>query len=237
MALQRVPFGIAELDRLISGGVIKNSINLVAGSAGAGKSIFALQFLVNGIKKYGEPGVYITFEEKKKKTGRKGNKKGRADDEQSLRVEEAQQEKGHRDIRPGASEQKTDNRRTGGPLLVKLDRDRQNPVTAGAHDHPERGGQKDRSFFRPREGLRDDLGRDVAVNHPGEEKSEEECPPDQLQIHRKRFLKRFQERENKPREVEEEGGRGDPEKFVGIPPACRCVARRLAHFAYFSLLT
>ena len=68
MALQRVPFGIAELDRLISGGVIKNSINLVAGSAGAGKSIFALQFLVNGIKKYGEPGVYITFEEKKKKT-------------------------------------------------------------------------------------------------------------------------------------------------------------------------
>lgn len=68
MALQRVPFGIPELDKLIGGGVLKNSINLVAGGAGAGKSIFALQFLVNGITKYNEPGVYITFEEKKKKT-------------------------------------------------------------------------------------------------------------------------------------------------------------------------
>ena len=68
MAAKRIPVGIAKLDPLIRGGVIKNSINLVAGGAGTGKTIFALQFLINGITKYDEPGIYITFEEKKKKT-------------------------------------------------------------------------------------------------------------------------------------------------------------------------
>ena len=51
---------------MVSGGFKKNSINLVAGGAGTGKSIFATHFIIEGIKK-NEPGVYITFEEKKKK--------------------------------------------------------------------------------------------------------------------------------------------------------------------------
>src|SRR3989344_4008084 len=67
MTAKRIPVGIAKLDPLIRGGVIKNSINLVACGAGTGKTIFALQFLINGITKYDEPGIYITFEEKKKK--------------------------------------------------------------------------------------------------------------------------------------------------------------------------
>ncbi len=36
---------------------------LVAGSAGSGKTTLALQYLVNGIVKFGEPGVYVTFEQ------------------------------------------------------------------------------------------------------------------------------------------------------------------------------
>lgn len=36
---------------------------LLAGSAGSGKTTLALQYLVNGINKYGEPGVYVTFEQ------------------------------------------------------------------------------------------------------------------------------------------------------------------------------
>jgi len=64
--IKRISTGIPNLDKLIEGGFKKNSINLVAGDPGSGKSIFAMQFLIEGIKK-GEPGVFITFEEKKKK--------------------------------------------------------------------------------------------------------------------------------------------------------------------------
>ncbi len=64
---ERVPTGIPNFDKLIEGGFQKESINLVAGGAGSGKTIFAVQFLMNGIEKYNEPGMYITFEERKNK--------------------------------------------------------------------------------------------------------------------------------------------------------------------------
>ncbi len=67
MKLMRVPTGIPEFDSLIGGGLKKNSINLVAGGAGSGKTILAMQFLYEGVVKYNEPGIYITFEEKKEK--------------------------------------------------------------------------------------------------------------------------------------------------------------------------
>ena len=63
----RVPTAIPNFDKLIEGGFQKESINLIAGGAGTGKTIFAIQFLVNGIEKYNEPGMYITFEERKNK--------------------------------------------------------------------------------------------------------------------------------------------------------------------------
>lgn len=66
--LSRVTTGIGALDKLLQGGFVKNSINLVAGGAGTGKTIFAIQYLIEGIVKFNEPGIYITFEEKKKKT-------------------------------------------------------------------------------------------------------------------------------------------------------------------------
>lgn len=61
---ERVKTGIANLDPLIEGGFEKNSINLLIGGAGSGKSVFATQFLMQGIKT-GEAGLYITFEETK----------------------------------------------------------------------------------------------------------------------------------------------------------------------------
>ncbi len=67
MVIQRVTTGVPELDNMISGGFKKNSISLVAGGAGSGKTIFAMQFLREGIEKFNEPGIYITFEEKKEK--------------------------------------------------------------------------------------------------------------------------------------------------------------------------
>jgi len=66
MSTKRISTGIPNLDPLIGGGFKKNSVNLVAGCAGSGKTIFAMQFIMEGLKK-GEAGVYITFEEKKKK--------------------------------------------------------------------------------------------------------------------------------------------------------------------------
>jgi circadian clock protein KaiC len=63
--MERVPTGIPNFDTLIEGGLEKNSTNLVIGGAGSGKSIFATQFLVNGMKN-GERCLYVTFEERKK---------------------------------------------------------------------------------------------------------------------------------------------------------------------------
>ena len=66
MKIERISSGIPGLDKLVEGGFKKNSVNLIAGEAGAGKTIFAIQFLVEGCKR-GEAGIYITFEEKREK--------------------------------------------------------------------------------------------------------------------------------------------------------------------------
>ncbi|MBM3234407.1 hypothetical protein FJZ19_04930 [Candidatus Pacearchaeota archaeon] len=60
----KISTGIENLDKITEGGFEKNSVNLVIGNSGSGKSIFAVQFLVEGIKK-GEKCLYVTFEEKK----------------------------------------------------------------------------------------------------------------------------------------------------------------------------
>jgi circadian clock protein KaiC len=61
---ERIATGIKNFDSLIEGGFEKNSTNLIVGSSGSGKSIFAVQFLIEGMEK-GETCLYITFEEGK----------------------------------------------------------------------------------------------------------------------------------------------------------------------------
>lgn len=61
----RIPAGIKNFDKIVEGGFEKNSVNLVVGGSGSGKTIFAVQFLVEGINKE-EHVLYITFEENKK---------------------------------------------------------------------------------------------------------------------------------------------------------------------------
>lgn len=63
--LPRVSTGIPNLDKVIEGGYVKSSVNLVSGGPGTCKTIFAIQFIIEGLKK-GEAAIYITFEEKKK---------------------------------------------------------------------------------------------------------------------------------------------------------------------------
>jgi circadian clock protein KaiC len=61
--LAKAPTGISGLDQIIGGGLPQGRVTLVAGSAGAGKTLLGLQFLVAGAGEYGEPGVLLTFEE------------------------------------------------------------------------------------------------------------------------------------------------------------------------------
>ena len=61
MARQKT--GIVELDAMLRGGFLERDAIMVAGSAGTGKTTLALQHLVNGITKFGEPGIYMTFEQ------------------------------------------------------------------------------------------------------------------------------------------------------------------------------
>ena len=64
MKEERIPTGISKFDEMIEGGFEKGSINLIAGGSGSGKTIFALQFLLEGVKR-GEHVLYVTFEEEK----------------------------------------------------------------------------------------------------------------------------------------------------------------------------
>lgn len=60
---QRLSMGIAELDRMMGGGVPMGDSLLITGSSGTGKSVLAQQFICQGIKE-GEPGVVAVFEER-----------------------------------------------------------------------------------------------------------------------------------------------------------------------------
>ncbi len=61
--LKKAQTGISGFDEITAGGLPLHRPTLVCGSAGSGKTLFALEFLVNGILKFDEPGVFISFEE------------------------------------------------------------------------------------------------------------------------------------------------------------------------------
>jgi len=55
--------GIEGFEDISHGGLPLGRTTLVSGTSGTGKTLFALQFLYNGIVKYQEPGIFVTFEE------------------------------------------------------------------------------------------------------------------------------------------------------------------------------
>ena len=62
--LPKSPTGIIGLDEITGGGLPKGRPTLVCGAAGCGKTLFSMEFLVRGALEYGEPGVFMAFEEK-----------------------------------------------------------------------------------------------------------------------------------------------------------------------------
>jgi len=61
--LERMPTGIPGLDHLLAGGLLRGNSLLVEGPPGSGKSTFGVRLLHEGIIRYKEPGLLITFEE------------------------------------------------------------------------------------------------------------------------------------------------------------------------------
>ena len=61
--LAKAPTGIKGLDEITLGGLPRGRPTLVCGSAGSGKTLLGMEFLVRGAQ-LGEPGVCITFEER-----------------------------------------------------------------------------------------------------------------------------------------------------------------------------
>jgi circadian clock protein KaiC len=61
--LPKAPSGIQGLDEITGGGLPRGRPTLVCGGAGCGKTLFAMEFLVRGASEYGEPGVFMAFEE------------------------------------------------------------------------------------------------------------------------------------------------------------------------------
>ena len=61
--LAKAPTGIQGLDEITGGGLPKGRPTLVCGSAGCGKTLLAMEFLVRGALEFDEPGVFMAFEE------------------------------------------------------------------------------------------------------------------------------------------------------------------------------
>src|SRR5687768_2387427 len=61
--LPKTPTGISGLDEVTGGGLPQGRPTLVCGPAGCGKTLLAMEFLVRGITQFGEPGVFVSFEE------------------------------------------------------------------------------------------------------------------------------------------------------------------------------
>ena len=63
---KRVKTSIPGLDGILHGGFIQGHNVLLSGSAGSGKTIFSLQFIINGATLNDEPGIFVTLEERPK---------------------------------------------------------------------------------------------------------------------------------------------------------------------------
>ena len=61
--LEKAPTGIQGLDEITQGGLPRARPTLVCGTAGCGKTLMAMEFLVRGASQFGEPGVFMAFEE------------------------------------------------------------------------------------------------------------------------------------------------------------------------------
>lgn len=61
--LRKAATGVQGLDEILGGGLPAGRPTLVCGSAGCGKTLLAMEFIARGASEFGEPGVFMAFEE------------------------------------------------------------------------------------------------------------------------------------------------------------------------------
>jgi circadian clock protein KaiC len=66
-SIQKTATGISGVDQILHGGLPQGRATLVTGNSGTGKTLFGIEFLVNGILEHGENAVLVTFEESARK--------------------------------------------------------------------------------------------------------------------------------------------------------------------------
>jgi circadian clock protein KaiC len=66
-APSHAPSGIEGFDEITHGGLPRGRSTLIIGGPGSGKTVFSLQSLVNGAGLFGEPGIFVAFEENSKR--------------------------------------------------------------------------------------------------------------------------------------------------------------------------
>jgi circadian clock protein KaiC len=64
LPVEKLETGIPGFDLIAEGGLPRARSTLIAGTAGSGKTVFAAQFLASGILRFGEAGVFVTFEDR-----------------------------------------------------------------------------------------------------------------------------------------------------------------------------
>ena len=64
--LEKAPTGIAGFDEILEGGLPRGRPTLVSGGPGCGKTALAMEFLCHGACRFGEPGLFVSFEESAK---------------------------------------------------------------------------------------------------------------------------------------------------------------------------
>ena len=62
-SISKAATGIPGLDAVTGGGLPRGRPTLICGSAGCGKTLFGMEFLVRGALEHDEPGVFMAFEE------------------------------------------------------------------------------------------------------------------------------------------------------------------------------
>jgi circadian clock protein KaiC len=82
-AVDRISIGIAGLDKMLGGGLLKGSCTLIAGPTGSGKTTTALQFALEGVRQ-GEPILFVNFQENPSQLGRAIEAMSGGLDEQTL---------------------------------------------------------------------------------------------------------------------------------------------------------
>ena len=61
--MEKISTGIPGLDSIMGGGMPKSQLSLITGTSGTGKTTFCCQFIHEGIKRFNDRGVYLSFEE------------------------------------------------------------------------------------------------------------------------------------------------------------------------------